>query len=42
MIIQWRTGRFKRFNMLDRLPEELWTEVHKLEKRQKASQRKRN
>ena len=29
MIIQWKlTNRFKGLDMIDRVPEELWTEVH--------------
>ena len=29
MIIQWKvTNRFKRLGLIDRVPEELWTEVH--------------
>ena len=29
MIIQWEvTNRFKGLDMIDRVPEELWTEVH--------------
>ena len=36
------TGRFKILGLIDRVPEELWTEVHKLDEAKKASQRKRN
>ena len=36
------TGRFKRLGLIDRVPEELQTEVHKLDEAKKASQRKRN
>ena len=31
MIIKWEvTNRFKGLDLLDRVPEELWTEVHKI------------
>ena len=35
-------NRFKGLDLIDRVPEELWTEVHKLDEAKKASQRKRN
>ena len=28
MIIQWKSQRFKRLGLIDRVPEELWMEVH--------------
>ena len=28
MIIQWKSQRFKRLGLIDRVPEELWTEVY--------------
>ena len=28
MIIQWKRQRFKRLDLLDRVPEELWIKVH--------------
>ena len=28
MIIRWKRQRFKRLDLLDRVPEELWIEVH--------------
>ena len=27
MIIQWKSQRFKRLGLIDRVPEELWMEV---------------
>ena len=27
MIIQWKSQRFKRLGLIDRVPEELWKEV---------------
>ena len=31
MIIQWEvTNRFKGLDLIDRVPEELWTEVHNI------------
>ena len=28
MIIQWKTNRFKGLDLIDRVSDELWTEVH--------------
>ena len=30
MIIQWKCQRFKGLDLIDRVPEELWTEVHNI------------
>ena len=30
MIIQWKTNRFKRLDLIDGVPEKLWTEVHNI------------
>ena len=29
-IIQWKTNRFKGLNLVKRMPEDLWTEVHSI------------
>ena len=30
MIIQWKRERFKGLDLIDRVPEELWTEIHNI------------
>ena len=30
MIIQWKCPRFKALDLIDRVPEELWKEVHNI------------
>ena len=30
MIIQWKTKRFKGLDLIDGVPEKLWTEVHNI------------
>ena len=30
MIIQWKCQRFKGLDLIDRVPEKLWTEVHNI------------
>ena len=36
------TNRFKRLDLVDRVPEELWMEVHNIVQEAVLSQRKRN